>query len=107
MFYGMEPDEDRTDRAVTAALNAMDHGESESLTRLRDASARAQETLKIKPQSPAWLLPVALALILIGVAWVITFVATITWPIPGISAWNIAIGLTIVGAGLMMLTRWQ
>ena len=60
--------------------------------------------------NPRWWLPVALGLMLAGLAWVMVYYiasGTTSYPIPGIDAGNIVIGFAAIMVGFVMLTRWK
>lgn len=58
--------------------------------------------------TPSWWVPTSLALMVIGLVWVITYyVASGSYPIPGIDAFNIVIGFGFIMVGFIMLTRWK
>jgi len=62
-----------------------------------------------QPQvSPRWLVPVMLTLMIGGLVWVVvTYISGSHYPIPGISQWNLAIGLALIIAGFGLTTRWR
>ncbi len=61
--------------------------------------------------NPVWFLPVMIGFMLVGLAWVLVFYisssSTVTLPIPGIGAWNLAIGFGIAFIGFLMTMRWR
>ena len=60
------------------------------------------------PLSPGWWAPVFVSLLLIGLLWLIVYyVSSAVYPIPGIGAWNLAIGLGIMMVGFLMTLRWR
>jgi hypothetical protein len=58
-----------------------------------------------------WFKPLMIGFMLLGLAWVLVFYisssATVTLPIPGIGAWNLAVGFGIALIGFIMATRWR
>lgn len=49
-----------------------------------------------------------IGLMLLGLIWVLVFyLSGSQFPIPGIQAWNLAIGFGIAFAGFLMTTRWR
>ena len=58
--------------------------------------------------NPVWFLPVMIGLMVIGLVWVLVFYLSGTnLPIPGIGAWNLAVGFAIAFIGFLMTTRWR
>lgn len=80
----------------------------ESKSRRRPTKGPAETpSSKVEP-NPAWYLPVMVALMIIGLLWIITFyISSATFPIPNIGNWNIAIGFGIALIGFLMTTRWR
>lgn len=62
-----------------------------------------------EPQvSPRWLVPTMLTLMITGLVWVVvTYISQSQYPIPGISQWNLAVGLALIIAGFGLTTRWR
>jgi hypothetical protein len=49
-----------------------------------------------------------LALMLLGLAWIVVFYITQTsYPIPKIQDWNLLIGFGLLLVGFVMTTRWR
>lgn len=62
----------------------------------------------VKLGSPRWLAPTMVACFVLGLAWIIVYYVSATaYPIPGIRAWNLAIGFGWVLAGFGLATRWS
>ena len=67
-----------------------------------------QRRSKTSMANPPWFVPVMLALMLVGLLWVVTFYITAgSFPIPGINYWNLIIGFGLMISGFMMTTRWR
>lgn len=62
-----------------------------------------------KPQkSPQWYVTTMLALMAVGVAWVVvTYITETRWPIGALGQWNLAVGFGLLIAGFAMTTRWR
>nr|WP_274636668.1 cell division protein CrgA [Microbacterium bovistercoris] len=55
-----------------------------------------------------WFKPIMIGLMLVGLVWVLVFyLSGSQFPIPGIGAWNLAIGFGIAFVGFLMTTRWR
>lgn len=62
----------------------------------------------VKKQSPAWYAPVMVALLVLGLAYIVVFYLTESrFPIGALGAWNVVVGFGVVMAGFMMATRWR
>jgi hypothetical protein len=72
------------------------------------AEARAARTRAAKP-SPRWYAPLMVALMLIGLLWIVVYyVAGDRIPfMVSIGAWNFAIGFGAMILGLVMSMRWR
>lgn len=58
--------------------------------------------------NPVWFKPIMFGFMLLGLVWIIVFyLSNSTYPVPGIGAWNIAIGFGIMFVGFLMTTRWR
>lgn len=58
--------------------------------------------------NPAWLVPVMLGLMILGLVWVVvTYLTGAQYPIPGISNWNLAVGFSLIITGFILTTRWR
>lgn len=58
--------------------------------------------------SPPWLVPVMLACLLIGLAWIAVFyISGQTLPVKPIDQWNLVVGFALIVAGVMLATRWR
>lgn len=77
------------------------------------ADAPARPTKKDKPKAqrignPEWFVPVMLALMIIGLIWVVTFYITQEqYPIESWGRWNLGAGFALMMAGFAMTTRWK
>jgi hypothetical protein len=59
-------------------------------------------------ESPAWLPIVMVVSFLIGLGWIVTYyVSNTSYPIPGIGAWNMLVGLASIALGFTLATRWR
>jgi Cell division protein CrgA len=58
--------------------------------------------------SPRWFAPVMLGLMVIGLAWIVTYyLFQSKYPIPDVGTWNLVIGFGILLTGFGMMTRWR
>jgi len=63
---------------------------------------------KEEGDNPAWFKPVMFGLMLLGLAWILTYYISGTgWPVPPLGAWNIGVGFAIMFVGFLMTTRWK
>lgn len=79
--------------------------------RRRFAPARpdgATAALSATSSTPTWWAPVMVAFMVVGLAWIVTaYVTQLSYPVPGIGAWNIAAGFGVALIGFAMTTRWR
>ncbi|EDN80395.1 cell division protein CrgA [Schaalia odontolytica] len=60
------------------------------------------------PLSPAWWAPTFVALMILGLLWVVVYyISSGTYPVPKLGAWNIAVGLGTMMVGFLMTLRWR
>ena len=79
-----------------------------SRTRKKAHYTAPQEKSVAKIGNPSWFVPVLVALLVIGLAWiVVTYLTSFSYPVPAIGAWNLAIGFGFALVGLGMATRWR
>lgn len=58
--------------------------------------------------SPPWLVPMMLACLIIGLAWIATFyVSGQNLPVAALHNWNLVIGFALIVAGTMLATKWR
>ncbi|MFC8304738.1 cell division protein CrgA [Specibacter sp. NPDC057265] len=81
----------------------------ESKSRRRPTKVPAEVPVsQVQKPNAAWFVPVMVTLMLLGLAWIITYyISDGAFPIPDIGNWNIGIGFGIALAGFMMTTRWR
>lgn len=81
----------------------------ESKPRKKPDAATPERTAPSEPSpSPRWWAPVMVALMVVGLVWIVTFYITEQdYPVPGIDLWNLAIGFGIAMVGFLMTTRWR
>lgn len=60
------------------------------------------------PLSPSWWAPTFITLLIVGLVWlVVYYFGGARYPIPGISHWNLVIGIGFMMAGFIMTLRWR
>ena len=82
----------------------------ESKTRKKKVVPRAERTAAADRPSPPWLAPVMVGLMVLGLAWIVTFYLTssdLQLPLPWIGRWNLAVGFGLLIAGFGLTTRWK
>jgi hypothetical protein len=84
--------------------------------RKRPAKPSAPDSVKAKKANegnPAWFLPVTIALLVVGLVWIMVYyISQTVYPLGSGSPINLGPGNIVVGFGLMMvgfgfLTRWK
>jgi len=79
-------------------------------SRVRRKSAFTPPPPKAAPPKPngRFFVPVMLTLLVLGLTYTVVYYLSQTeYPIPGIGAWNLAIGFGIMLTGFGMTTRWH
>jgi hypothetical protein len=72
-----------------------------------DVRPSAAAVRKKRP-SPRWVPAVAVALIVLGIAWLVVYYLTGTkWPVQQFGYWNLAVGFGMLVASLGVLTQWR
>ena len=62
---------------------------------------------KVSTENPAWLLPTALTLLVLGPAWIIVYyISKGSYPLP-IGHWNVGVGFAFLMASMFLFTRWK
>lgn len=70
--------------------------------------AQSTDVAAPKPVNPRWWAPVMVALMVIGLVWIVTaYITRLEYPIGAIGAWNIAVGFGVALIGFAMTTRWR
>lgn len=78
------------------------------MARSSESEPESRPTEPNTAPNPVWFKPVMLGFMLLGLAWVLLFyLSSGTLPIPGIGAWNLAVGFGIALIGFLMTTRWR
>lgn len=58
--------------------------------------------------SPTWYAPLMVALLLVGLAYIVVFYVTDgRYPVDALGAWNVVLGFAVIMAGFIMSTRWR
>ena len=61
-----------------------------------------------KIRSTAWVAPTMVALLLLGLAWVVVYYLTqAELPIAALGDWNLVVGLGLIAAGCIVATKWK
>lgn len=75
----------------------------------KDDDALVEQAEGEASPNPVWFKPIMIGLMLVGLVWVLVFYLSGSnqLPIPGIGAWNLAVGFGIAFIGFLMTTRWR
>ena len=78
-------------------------------SRVRDKKVYTPPTRTAKSKvSPRWLVPTMLTCLILGLAWIALYYITGgSLPIQALAAWNLAIGFTLIIAGVALSTKWR
>lgn len=80
----------------------------------KDARRKNEDETQLKswtdgiPLSPAWWVPVFVTFLVVGLVWLVVYYFTgAQYPIPGITHWNLVIGIVFMLVGFIMTLRWR
>ncbi len=60
------------------------------------------------PRLQTWVAPTMVTLLVLGLAWVVTYYVTSSaWPIGAIGDWNLMVGLGLIALGCVAATKWR
>ena len=78
-------------------------------SRVRSKAVYTPPPSKAKSKvSPRWLVPSMLGCLILGLAWIALYYITGgSLPIQALAAWNLAIGFTLIIAGVALSTKWR
>lgn len=58
--------------------------------------------------TPLWYRVIMFSLVVLGILWIMTFYITeAVYPIGTLGMWNVGIGVGLMMAGMIMMTRWR
>ncbi len=72
-----------------------------------EETRRVEKSIENTKSNPAWLVPLFCFFLLLGLAWVVVYYLSGSYPIPNIGAWNLAIGFAIMFLGFIMSMWWR
>ncbi|NEG95570.1 cell division protein CrgA [Bifidobacterium sp. SMB2] len=105
--YGLSMDKVEAVLSKSADESAMTPQMRKMFARQQESTKRVEESIKGTKSNPSWFVPVFCALLIIGLIWVVVYYMTGKYPIPGIDAWNLAIGFAIMLVGFLMTMGWH
>lgn len=72
------------------------------------APPTAQAGSRHRQHSPAWLVPLMLALFLVGIAWIVVFyISEQNYPVPSLGQSNLLVGFGFILGGFGLSTQWR
>lgn len=77
------------------------------IQRQAEDTKRVEETIKGTKANPGWFVPLFCILMIIGLAWAITFYLTNKYPIPALGNWNLAVAFAFMIIGFLMTMGWR
>lgn len=97
----------RTKRNADRAAARSGNPAKRSTARQKATYTSADGQRTIRP-NPRWFLPTLIALLLVGLAWLVTFyISGARWPVEAWGNWNLVAGFAFLVGGLVMSTRWR
>ena len=78
-------------------------------SRVRTKAVYTPPPRAAKPKvSPPWLVPVMLACLLLGLAWIaLYYISNQALPVSPLGNWNLVIGFALIVAGVAAATQWR
>lgn len=103
-------DLDKVDELLNKDPNSEDLPKSlqRLMNRQQDHTKRVEKTIAQAKTNRRWFVPTFIALLVIGLAWVVTnYITAGSYPIPKIGNWNLLIGFAIMLVGFIMTMWWN
>ena len=80
----------------------------ESKGRAKPTSPAPSRASKAQAPNPEWWVPVMVTLLLLGLAWIVTFYITQgAYPVAKFNYWNLVAGFGLLIGGFGMAMRWR
>ncbi len=80
----------------------------ESKGRAKPTSPAQPRASKAQAPNPEWWVPVMVTLLLLGLAWIVTFYITQgAYPVAKFNYWNLVAGFALLIGGFSMAMRWR
>lgn len=81
----------------------------ESKGRSKSTYTPPRTAQKAQGPNPRWYAPVMIALMVLGLAWVVTYYISgiHQFPVPALGRWNLGVGFGLMLSGFLMTTRWR
>jgi len=80
----------------------------ESKGRAKPAYPAQHRASKAQAPNPEWWVPVMVTLLLLGLAWIVTFYITQgAYPVAKFNYWNLVAGFSLLIGGFSMAMRWR
>ena len=103
-------DLDKVDELLNKDPNSEDLPKSlqRLMNRQQDQTNRVEKTIAQAKTNRRWFVPTFIALLVVGLAWVVTnYITAGSYPIPKIGNWNLLIGFAIMLVGFIMTMWWN
>ena len=103
-------DLDKVDELLNKDPNSEDLPKSlqRLMNRQQDQTKRVEKTIAQAKPNRRWFVPTFIALLVVGLAWVVTnYITAGSYPIPKIGNWNLLIGFAIMLVGFIMTMWWN
>ncbi|MFT8331053.1 cell division protein CrgA [Bifidobacterium psychraerophilum] len=105
--YGVSIDKVEAVLNATVDKSALTPQMKRMMQRQDDNTKRVEESIKGTKANPGWFVPLFCTLMVIGLIWCVVYYITGSYPIPNISAWNLAIGFAFIMLGFIMTMWWR
>ena len=105
--YDIPMDEVEAVLNATADKSTLTPQMQRMMKRQAENTKRVEDSIKSAKSNPGWFVPVFCAFMIIGLVWAVVYYLTGSYPIPGIGAWNLAIGGALIMVGFLMTMWWR
>lgn len=76
--------------------------------RRKGGATALPRTKAVRLGSPRWLVPLMVALFVLGLLWIVVFyLSEQRYPLAEMGNWNMGIGFALIAAGFALATQWR
>lgn len=68
---------------------------------------RQRVAMPVRARAQRWVAPLMVAFLLLGLAWIVAFYLSGSYPVPALHNWNILAGFGLIAIGFALSTQWR